>query len=81
MEGLAEMNVEQRTWLRELRATVDRQTQDSGLWFKAKYATELTLQRELRLLAIRIERFPDDTFPLDKEPQKWPPANGSRSLQ
>jgi len=64
------MNDEQRNWLRELRATVDRQSHDSGLWFKARYATELILQRELRLLAIRIERFPDDTLPLDTEPQK-----------
>ena len=64
------MNVEQWNWLCELRATVDRQAHDPGLWFKAKYATELILQSELRLLAARINRFPDDTFPLDTEPQK-----------
>ena len=70
MEKYAGMNAEQWNWLCELRATVDRQAEDPGLWFTPKYATEELLQRALRLLAARIERFPYDTFPLDTEPQK-----------
>lgn len=45
--------------LRRLRETVDRQAEDEGLWFIAKYATEAYLQQELRKLHALIEEITD----------------------
>ncbi len=42
--------------LLELRALVDRQAEDDGLWFHAQTAPEAYLQQELRRLHEAIER-------------------------
>ena len=41
--------------LRQIRARVDQQAEDEGLWFKAKTAPEAYLQQELRKLHALIE--------------------------
>lgn len=41
--------------LKELRALVDNQALDDGLWFHARYASEAYLQKELRKLHAAIE--------------------------
>ncbi len=52
----------QDTWLRlmlddmrELRALVDEQAEDDGLWFVAHHASEGYLQHELRRLHAAVE--------------------------
>jgi hypothetical protein len=42
--------------MRELRALVDEQAEDEGLWFIARYASEGYLQHELRRLHAEVER-------------------------
>ncbi len=42
-------------WLDEIRAVVDEQAEDEGLWFCARTATEAYLQQELRKLHAVVE--------------------------
>ena len=42
--------------LNALRAVVDAQAEDQGLWFEAEHATEAYLQRSLRCLHHLIEK-------------------------
>jgi hypothetical protein len=46
-----------RESLREIRAVVDRQADDEGLWFVAASAAEAYLQQELRHLHMVIEDY------------------------
>ena len=46
---------ELKTALRDIRIFVDKQTEDEGLWFKARYATEAYIQSGLRDLHLAIE--------------------------
>ncbi len=43
----------------ELRALVNEQAEDEGLWFVAQTASEAYLQQELRRLHAAIEEAPD----------------------
>ena len=42
--------------IKELRAIIDEQAEDEGLWFIAQYASEAYLQQELRRLHEAIEK-------------------------
>lgn len=41
--------------IKELQSIVDKQAEDDGLWFHARYASEAYLQQELRKLHDAIE--------------------------
>ena len=53
------------TYVYELRAVVDRQAEDDGLWFTAQTAPEAYLQQELRKLHAEIEGEPVRLDPAD----------------
>lgn len=47
--------VNSNTW-DQVKALVDKQANDEGLWFQAEHASEAYLQQELRRLHAAIER-------------------------
>jgi len=49
--------------LNALRAVVDAQAEDHGLWFEAEHATEAYLQGSLRYLHHLIESLPRTILP------------------
>jgi len=53
------------TYVDELKAVVDRQAEDDGLWFTAQTAPEAYLQQELRKLHAEIEGEPVRLDPAD----------------
>lgn len=50
---------------RPLRALVESQAEDEGLWFETETAPEAYLQQELRKLHAHVEAFLDELFPAD----------------
>lgn len=51
--------MKQTTDITEIRALVDKQAEDEGLWFEAETAPEAYLQQELRKLHALIEDITD----------------------
>jgi hypothetical protein len=49
------MSIEEIGALKRIRAVVDRQAEDEGLWFVAETASEAYLQQELRRLHAAVE--------------------------